>query len=465
MLSARPAGLTFDADRRNLTKTPGRTLVKSRSTLQENALRNVPMTVIGKGKKTMQSTSLQLKTLQTDRVFQDPPGKQVGPSKLRDTPAVRPLGNRTPFPNRTAIQVTLGTGAKIAKPALLEGSLRPSSARKHVRLPRSASKSFETPVTGGHHWDVSDVDIEVGTAAVNQSIEEEDYGEIEYMPPKVEEIPYEPPFEMPNYKEVGKTLLALIRSYPIEDDLPSTTDISFTAHESEKGFFAIPNLTLPEIEDDSPFAQAKVKPEAPTKTSRSTAPSRKSPASNKPLTRPAVRQVVPATRTAPAARVPSTTRRPPAAPNTRTPAQTTRVPISQPTTRAPASQSTVRAPVSRAATRAPSAVRSAPSTRPGTTAPSRTTSVARPATSATTRLASVAAGKAVPRKPTTTITKTATSAPRPRSGTITKAAFESKSHVVAHVGNSSIEDAKKDLEGLIVFEDAFDEDEDFRFDV
>ncbi|KIJ08425.1 hypothetical protein PAXINDRAFT_88851 [Paxillus involutus ATCC 200175] len=179
MLGAWPAGLPLDADRRNLTKTPGCALVKSRNALQENALRNPPMTVIGKGKKIVQNTPFQLKTLHL-------PGKQAGPSKLKDTPALRPLGDKTPFPNRTANQQTLPTaGTKISKPALLEGSLRPSSARKNVRLPRSASKSFETPVTGGHHWDVSDIDIEVDTAVANQSIEEEDHGEIEYMPPKV----------------------------------------------------------------------------------------------------------------------------------------------------------------------------------------------------------------------------------------------------------------------------------------
>ncbi|KAF9227062.1 hypothetical protein BS17DRAFT_814006 [Gyrodon lividus] len=202
------------------------------------------MTVIGKGSKVVQNTPFQLKTQQTDRVLKHPPGNQVGPSKLKDTPAVRPLGDKTPFPNRTATNQAIlpAAGAKISKPALLEGSLRPSSARKHVRLPGSASKSFETPVTGGHHWDVSDIDIEVDTAAVNKSIEAEDYGEIEYMPPKVDEIPYEPPFEMPNYREVGETLMTLIRSCAVEDDPPTIADVSFTTHESENNFFAPPTL-------------------------------------------------------------------------------------------------------------------------------------------------------------------------------------------------------------------------------
>lgn len=37
--------------------------------------------------------------------------------------------------------------------------------------------------------------------------------------------------------------------------------------------------------------------------------------------------------------------------------------------------------------------------------------------------------------------------------------------MVIHIRNNSLEDVKKDLEGLIVFEDAFDEDDEFRFDV
>lgn len=118
-------------------------------------------------------------------MLKDAPGKQVGPSKIKDTPAIRPLGDKTPFPNRTAHHLHT-SGGKIAKPALLDGSLRPSSARKHDSLPRSASRVFETPITNGKHWDVSDIEIEVDTSIANQSIEEESHDEIEYMPPKVQ---------------------------------------------------------------------------------------------------------------------------------------------------------------------------------------------------------------------------------------------------------------------------------------
>jgi hypothetical protein len=51
---------------------------------------------------------------------------------------------------------------------------------------------------------------------------------------------------MPNYREVGKSLMALIRSYTLDDDLPNT-DLTFTVHASENKFFAQPTLPQQEI--------------------------------------------------------------------------------------------------------------------------------------------------------------------------------------------------------------------------
>ena len=110
----------------------------------------------------------------------------------------RPLGDKTPFPNRQAqfLQTPAPQTAKIAKLALLDGPLAktpgclllPSARRKSLRLPRSASKRFQTPHTGGNHWDISDGDMEAvqsSTELDEVEIEEADYDEIEYMPPKV----------------------------------------------------------------------------------------------------------------------------------------------------------------------------------------------------------------------------------------------------------------------------------------
>ena len=56
--------------------------------------------------------------------------------------------------------------------------------RKHIRIPRSASKSFETPVSKGNPYDVSDTSIEIADIVEKkQVVREEDYDEIEYMAP------------------------------------------------------------------------------------------------------------------------------------------------------------------------------------------------------------------------------------------------------------------------------------------
>ena len=110
----------------------------------------------------------------------------------------RPLGDKTPFPNRVA-GTQFHTPAPHAKfpvltfldtQSLLEASesvLRPSSARKHARLSRSGGgKSFETPVNKGNHWEVGDgsfVGPEVQTQAQEATVPQDDYDEVEYMPP------------------------------------------------------------------------------------------------------------------------------------------------------------------------------------------------------------------------------------------------------------------------------------------
>lgn len=52
-------------------------------------------------------------------------------------------------------------------------------------MPRSASKSFQTPATSGNPWDVSDVSIVADSGEVaGEATVEEDYDEVEYMPPR-----------------------------------------------------------------------------------------------------------------------------------------------------------------------------------------------------------------------------------------------------------------------------------------
>lgn len=109
----------------------------------------------------------------------------------------KPLVDKTPFPNRQAqlLQTPAPQAAKIAKVGMLDEALAktpgclllPSARRKSMRLPRSASKKFQTPHMQGNHWDVSDGDVEpdVSQEIMEAEIDEADYDEIEYMPPKV----------------------------------------------------------------------------------------------------------------------------------------------------------------------------------------------------------------------------------------------------------------------------------------
>lgn len=63
--------------------------------------------------------------------------------------------------------------------------LLPSSARKSVRGRRSSGPLFETPVPSGNHWDVIEEDAiaPVVPEVQGEEVQQEDYDEVEYMPP------------------------------------------------------------------------------------------------------------------------------------------------------------------------------------------------------------------------------------------------------------------------------------------
>ncbi|KAL5523540.1 hypothetical protein ACEPAG_7713 [Sanghuangporus baumii] len=228
MLSTRPISLlqeNADYSRNAVTKTPGRAL-KGRAGLQENVLENGSMTANPREKRM---------TLQTP--FHQGPSKIIlqntqTSSKLATLSGARPLGDKTPKPNRQSLSLfTPGPrnqkASKLVLPSIQgeddvpSPTQPPSSSRTKLRIPRP-SKCFETPVTKGDHWNVSDVSIHEGTSALGEANEAaadelDDDSEPEYMPPKSIESPYEPPFELPDYREVGRTLLKLAHSYPVDD--------------------------------------------------------------------------------------------------------------------------------------------------------------------------------------------------------------------------------------------------------
>jgi len=147
-----------------------------------------------------------------------PSSSQLTTSRLN---ALFDKTNKTPYSLRQQLPVTPISSGKLqlgVTPRLsLEEPptvLRPSSTRKSLRVPRSSSKSFETPDARGRrpNWDVSDGDISVEfgsafTISDEPAIAEEDDDEIEYMAPSVPEQPYDPGFEMPDYKALGAAIM------------------------------------------------------------------------------------------------------------------------------------------------------------------------------------------------------------------------------------------------------------------
>ncbi|KAH7872809.1 hypothetical protein F5879DRAFT_788629, partial [Lentinula edodes] len=174
MLSTRPISRNAENNtNRHAFKTPSRGLAENRLG-----------TLKGKGKAGVgQQTPFQTKTpFQTDTQLKG--GVRI--------PA-RPFLDKTPFPNRI---VNLSNANNIhaqtpyLHPASASGTpdsaLRPSSTRKHIRVPRNSQK-FETPLNTRNHWDVdlnddSADDIAVGLPE-SALPEEEDFDEIEYMAP------------------------------------------------------------------------------------------------------------------------------------------------------------------------------------------------------------------------------------------------------------------------------------------
>ena len=120
-------------------------------------------------------------------------------SKRANNYATLPLGDKTPKPNRQSLSL-FTPGPRSEKPTksflstiqdendVKLPSQPPSATRKKLRSPR-ISNNFQTPITKGDHWDVSDVSIMEELPALNgpndMNANESDDSEPEYMPPRV----------------------------------------------------------------------------------------------------------------------------------------------------------------------------------------------------------------------------------------------------------------------------------------
>ncbi|TDL26095.1 hypothetical protein BD410DRAFT_825979 [Rickenella mellea] len=261
MLSSRP----FESRE---FKTPGRA-IKGRTGLQENALHHGSMSVHNKAKGGATQTPFHV----------------AGPSLKQATTfsVSRPLADKTPFPNRqnnlsliTPLPRTGHTGKQpfLIKPLLggLEQStplLPPSSTRRKLRIPRSASKSFETPITKGDHWNVSDLSIDIASTTLQEVSEEDvsDDSEPEFMPPTAVFPPFEPHFELPDYQKMGHALSSLAHTYRVST-VASDYQYDLDIDDLMNSNMAQVTLSLPELEDDSPFAAGRRsnKPSQPSKS-------------------------------------------------------------------------------------------------------------------------------------------------------------------------------------------------------
>ncbi|KAI0665867.1 hypothetical protein C8Q78DRAFT_985369 [Trametes maxima] len=285
MLSTRPISLdaNIDSVQPILTaKTPGRVKgLKNRAALQENAIHSGAKTVLSK-----------------KSVLQTPyrPGTAHGKKPLVSVSVTRPLMDKTPAPNRVGPSMGFGAsktpatkGFKLSKLSLLVPEpeepellspdaaplLRPSSTRKSLR--GRLSGTFKTPMTKGDYWNVSpgDMEMELGAGTSEQAkeetmpVEDED-DEIEYMPPSAIELPYEPPFELPDYKSLGRDLFNFGHAALVDDtldayyaaDIEKQLDVAAiaTASGSDSGSSSTGGLDLSDLEDDSPFPRKTPKP-------------------------------------------------------------------------------------------------------------------------------------------------------------------------------------------------------------
>lgn len=179
----------------------------------------------------------------------------------------RPFLDKTPFPNRIVNLNNIHAQTPYLHPASASGTpgtpdsaLRPSSTRKHIRVPRNSQK-FETPLNTRNHWDVDSNDesadgIAVGLPEPALPEEEEDFDEIEYMAPNTlgtsalysspvtvilkqrrlyVDLPYQPPFdlEMPDYKVLGKTIMEASRNGAFLEPLESPVEFEIRAEDIE----------------------------------------------------------------------------------------------------------------------------------------------------------------------------------------------------------------------------------------
>ncbi|KAF5374588.1 hypothetical protein D9757_010179 [Collybiopsis confluens] len=179
----------------------------------------------------------------------------------------RPFLDKTPLPNRVAT-ASFNAQTPFLHPnrdATPDSAQRPSSTRKHIRLPRNSHK-FETPITTGNHWEVGDssdenIRVEIPEPAKAVPAAEEDFDEIDPVPLTHHslDLPYQPPFDldMPDYAVLGKAVLEASRKgwflNGLQDSIIEIHPEFIEDHNA--------NLDLSSLPDGDPFFDFEIKPQ------------------------------------------------------------------------------------------------------------------------------------------------------------------------------------------------------------
>ncbi|KAJ4490910.1 hypothetical protein J3R30DRAFT_3426974 [Lentinula aciculospora] len=240
MLSTRPVSRNAEANtHRHAFKTPSRALAENRVGLG---------VVKGIGKAAAVQTPSQSKTPFQKPLFSEADIQLKGSFQA---PA-RPFLDKTPFPNRTVQQTPYIHPTSTSDTP--DSALRPSSTRRHIRVPRSSQK-FETPGNTQNNWDVNDYSVDSIPVALPDLSKlappEDDFDEIEYMPPNTLDLPYQPPFDLdlPDYKVLGKAIMEASRNGAFHQPEPP---VELEIRQEDIGFCDV-NLEFLSIPDEDPF--------------------------------------------------------------------------------------------------------------------------------------------------------------------------------------------------------------------
>ncbi|WVN87239.1 uncharacterized protein L203_102416 [Cryptococcus depauperatus CBS 7841] len=158
--------------------------------------------------------------------------------------SIPPLQARTPGPRRTALLPTLRTPAPSLRllvnpaPTPLPSATR---ARRRSRQsltstngstplktePEGKKQDFVTPAPIRWEEELSLGSVEVDHLEELEEVEEEEDGEPEYMPPPVQELPYNPGWEVPDFGELFGKLSSMPPMWGIGNETTEPPDLMF----------------------------------------------------------------------------------------------------------------------------------------------------------------------------------------------------------------------------------------------